>query len=122
MSDEGFKLQVSYTTPPVAQYAKGNMLNVRADTVAELAALLDEAKGRPELGEFFGANQSVAWQQEADDALASAQALVTKHLGPEQELASAAQIAAAAAESGKSVEELQGISKAEAKKLIAGGE
>ena len=117
MSDEGFKLQVSYTTPPVAQYAKGNMLNVRADTVAELAALLDEAQKRPELAQFFTPTLVGPVVSEEDQA----EAAFLKHLGPGQELASATQIAAAAAVSGKTIEELQGISKAEAKALITGG-
>lgn len=42
MSDEGFKLQWSVSLPPVAQYAKGHMMNFRADTAEELNALLDE--------------------------------------------------------------------------------
>lgn len=41
MSDE-FKLQWSISLPPVAQYAKGHMFNLRADTVEEMNALFDE--------------------------------------------------------------------------------
>lgn len=119
MSDEGFKLQVSYTTPPVAQYQKGNMLNVRADTVAELAALLDEAKNAPGLAEFF-TEPSAVTPPRANETLTEAQAKVTEHLGPQAELATPAQIAYAATKSGKSVEELQGISKEQAKAYIEG--
>ena len=41
MSDE-FKLQWSVSLPPSAQYAKGHMMNLRANTVEEMDALLTE--------------------------------------------------------------------------------
>lgn len=40
MSEE-FKVQWSISTPPAAQYAKGDMLNLRGDTVAEVEAMFD---------------------------------------------------------------------------------
>ena len=40
MSEE-FKVQWSISTPPSAQYAKGDMLNLRGDTVAEVEAMFD---------------------------------------------------------------------------------
>jgi hypothetical protein len=41
MSDETFKVQWSVSLPPVAQYAKGHMLNLRGQTVEEVNELLD---------------------------------------------------------------------------------
>lgn len=41
MSDE-FKVQWSVSLPPAAQYAKGDMLNVRGNSVAEVDAMFDE--------------------------------------------------------------------------------
>jgi hypothetical protein len=41
MSDETFKVQWSVSLPPVAQYAKGHMLNLRGQTVEEVNDLLD---------------------------------------------------------------------------------
>lgn len=41
MSDE-FKVQWSVSLPPVAQYAKGHMLNIRAETVVELSELVED--------------------------------------------------------------------------------
>lgn len=40
MSEE-FKVQWSISTPPSAQYAKGDMLNLRGDTVEEVEAIFD---------------------------------------------------------------------------------
>lgn len=40
MSDE-FKIQWSVSLPPAEQYAKGDMLNLRGDTVEELEGMLD---------------------------------------------------------------------------------
>jgi len=40
VSDE-FKVQWSVSLPPVAQYAKGHMLNLRGDTVDEVERLID---------------------------------------------------------------------------------
>lgn len=42
MSDD-YRVQVSISMPPVAQYAKGDMVNFRGETAAEVEALLDEA-------------------------------------------------------------------------------
>lgn len=41
MTDE-FKVQWSISLPPAAQYAKGHMLNLRGNTVAEVEAQLEE--------------------------------------------------------------------------------
>lgn len=41
MSDE-FKLQWSVSLPPVAQYAKGHMLNIRGESVEEVNAIFDQ--------------------------------------------------------------------------------
>jgi hypothetical protein len=41
VSDE-FKVQWSVSLPPAAQYAKGDMLNVRGNSVAEVEEILDE--------------------------------------------------------------------------------
>jgi hypothetical protein len=41
VSDETFKVQWSVSLPPVAQYAKGHMLNLRGQTVEEVEDLLD---------------------------------------------------------------------------------
>jgi hypothetical protein len=41
MTDE-FKVQWSVSLPPAAQYAKGDMLNIRGNTVAEVEAMFDE--------------------------------------------------------------------------------
>lgn len=40
MSDE-FKVQWSISLPPAAQYAKGDMLNLRGDTVEDVEAIFD---------------------------------------------------------------------------------
>lgn len=40
MSDD-FKVQWNVSLPPAAQYAKGDMLNVRGNTVAEVEELID---------------------------------------------------------------------------------
>lgn len=41
---EDYKVQVSLSAPPPAQYAKGAMANFRGDTVDEVVGLLQEAK------------------------------------------------------------------------------
>lgn len=41
MSESDFKVQWSVSLPPAAQYAKGHMLNVRGQTVAEVESQLD---------------------------------------------------------------------------------
>ncbi len=41
MSDE-FKVQWSISLPPAAQYAKGDMLNLRGGTVSEVEGIFDE--------------------------------------------------------------------------------
>lgn len=40
---EDYKVQFSVSLPPSAQYAKGDMANFRGETVAEVAALFDQA-------------------------------------------------------------------------------
>ena len=42
-SSEDYKVQVSISLPPVAQYAKGDMVNFRGETPEEVEALLDAA-------------------------------------------------------------------------------
>lgn len=128
---EDWKLQVSLK--------KGNdLLNIRAQTADELEGVIEDAKTRPDLAPFFGGTApsspvaAAAGPGPAGDAGgaaatvptdAEAVANIEKHLGakPAEDPATAAQIAVAAKKSGKSVEELQGISAAEAKALIAGG-
>ena len=115
-----------------------NIFTVRGDTVVEVGGLLREANSNPDFAVFFGAAseektdrsdavQKIIDEKKAeaatgltgDDAVtaAEAQALVTKHLGPTEEAASAALIKVAAKASGKTVEELAGISKTEALRL-----
>lgn len=55
MSDE-FKVQWSVSLPPSAQYAKGDMLNLRGETVDEVEAIFDEVLA----GEFIGKASQVA--------------------------------------------------------------
>lgn len=40
---EDYRVQVSLSLPPAAQYAKGDMLNIRGDSVTEVLAMLDGA-------------------------------------------------------------------------------
>jgi hypothetical protein len=115
-----------------------NILSVTGSTVVEVGGVLREASKNPDFAVFFGptpagqhpasdAVQKIIDEKKAeaatgltgDDAVtaAEAQALVTKHLGPTEEAASAALIKVAAKASGKTVEELQGISKTEALRL-----
>lgn len=42
MSDNEYKVQWSVSLPPAAQYAKGHMLNVKGNSVAEVEELFDE--------------------------------------------------------------------------------
>ena len=112
-----------------AQFQRGDSLTVRGATVTELLAALEEAREKPDFAEFFSVKavtvidvtdepsppQDVI-QARADEEAALAN--IEKHLGKP---ASAAQIAVAAKKSGKSVTELQGISEAEAKRLISEG-
>lgn len=42
MSDSEYKVQWSVSLPPCAQYAKGHMLNVKGNSVAEVEELFDE--------------------------------------------------------------------------------
>ncbi len=128
-----------------------DMVNVRAETARELQAIVDEAKGMKDLAPFFsgsaakaagtgpvaGVTETTVTGQldrdlaQADRDLAEgrtvsvdeALANITKHLGPGTEkAATAAQILVAAKKSGKSKQELEGISEVAAKALIAGGE
>ena len=55
MADE-FKVQWSVSLPPVAQYAKGHMLNVRGETVEDVEALFDAILD----GEFVSKATAVA--------------------------------------------------------------
>jgi hypothetical protein len=123
---EDYKLQLSIK--------KGqDMVNVRANTVTELQALIDEAKTKDDLKGFFGAAvpkaPAVVVQDVTDEVKVPTdiEALenIEKHLGASTtstvKLASKVQILVAAKKSGKSVDELQGISEADAKLLIAGG-
>jgi hypothetical protein len=110
-----------------------HMLSLRADTVAELSALISEAEKATSLGVFFGnptpapvaASSTDASNEESAPAppvsLAEAEAKVAEHLGPGEELASEALINVASTKTGKTVEELQGISKTEAQRLIKEG-
>lgn len=56
MSDTDFKVQWSVSLPPAAQYAKGDMLNLRGETVDEVEAIFDEVLA----GEFIGKASQVA--------------------------------------------------------------
>lgn len=73
MSDENYKVQWSVSLPPAAQYAKGDMLNIRGESVNEVIGLLDEALN----GEFIDKAASVA-------ALVRAAAVVTDTFTPTQ--------------------------------------
>lgn len=42
MSDDQFKVQWSVSLPPAAQYAKGDMLNIRGNSVEEVQAMFDQ--------------------------------------------------------------------------------
>ena len=116
---EDWKVQVSIKSG-------SDLLNVRGQNAQEVDAEIDEARQKDHLKRFFEKGHTFVGSTVTTTPVPSAvtveqaQEAVTQHLGPEQELASAAQIAVAAKKSGKSVEELQGISKAEVKKLIAG--
>lgn len=57
MSDE-FKVQWSVSLPPAAQYAKGDMLNIRGESVADVEAMFDEILSDP--SEFLQKAASVA--------------------------------------------------------------
>lgn len=113
---------------PAAQYQRGDSLTFRASTAVELAALLDEAKGKPELGEFFSPATEgtenvtkVKVLEPSTDTEALENLKNVLGATPVEKPASPAQIAVAAKKSGKSVEELQGISEAAAKALIQKG-
>ena len=110
---EDWKVQVSVKSGQ-------NLLNVRGQSAQEVNAILDEAKQKDNFIGFFDRSAVSSTTAAAPVTDEQAVAAIQQHLGPEQELASAAQIAVAAKKSGKSVEELQGISKAEVKKLISG--
>lgn len=43
MSSENYNVQVSISMPPVAQFAKGDMVNIRGESAVEVKALLEEA-------------------------------------------------------------------------------
>ena len=86
--DSGYKFQVSYNTPPVAQYARGNLLNIRANTADELRAAIEEARNVAVLSEFFGAVPTPASSSTSDSSVPSdeeAEAIIARHLGPGQE-------------------------------------
>lgn len=65
MSDETFKVQWSVSLPPAAQYAKGHMLNIRGNSVAEVEDIFDEIlrdkfiDKATEVAAFFVAGQTV---------------------------------------------------------------
>jgi hypothetical protein len=115
-------------------------LTLRADTVTELEAMATQAEASPVCLPFFGKvvlpkpNSVTKMVENVDKLVAEkkaeaatgltgdeAQAAVAKHLGAGEELASPNQIVAAAKKSGKTAEELAGISVNEAKRLIAAG-
>jgi hypothetical protein len=111
-----------------AQFQRGDSLTVRANTVPEAVALMEEASKKPELAAFFPKAEvpkapAVTVQDVTVDAPSDEEALVAlKNIGAtESKPATPAQIAVAAKKSGKSKEELAGISEADAKALIAGG-
>lgn len=51
MSERNY--QLTLTTPPQAQYAKGHMLNIQGDTAAELNVAIEEAREIQSLAPFF---------------------------------------------------------------------
>jgi hypothetical protein len=115
---EDYKIQLSVK--------KGqDMLNVRANTASELDAIVEEARGKQSLAEFFSVKAVVVDVTDETKPPSDIEALenLKNVLGatPVEKPASAAQIAVAAKKSGKSVEELQGISEAAAKELIKKG-
>ena len=71
MSDTEFKVQWSISLPPAAQYAKGDMLNLRGNTVAEVEGIFDSVLN----GEFIDKATQVG-------ALLRAAAAVTDGLTP----------------------------------------
>jgi orotate phosphoribosyltransferase-like protein len=103
-----------------AQFQRGDSLTVRGATVTELVAALAEAKGQPEFAAFFVDAVVVQDVTDEDKPLTDIEAIanIEKHLGKP---ASPAQIAVAAKKSGKTVEELTGISEERAKELIKKG-
>jgi hypothetical protein len=76
MSEENYKVQWSVSLPPAAQYAKGDMLNIRGESVAEVEGLLERALS----GDFINKAAEVA-------ALVRAAAVVTDTFTPTQDAA-----------------------------------
>lgn len=125
MSEE-WKVQASYKS------SAGALLNIRADELAELAGLVDEAKKRAEFAEFFGATtappilKSIAsgptpGGDAYDAAVVSdeqAIAVFEKHLGP---AATPAQVALLVKRFGKTEEEAQALTRAQAAEIIKEG-
>lgn len=95
---EEYKLQVTYNLVPAAQYQKGDMLNIRANTADELKSLIDDARGVEALAPFFGAAPvpTEASSSTTDSSAPSdeeAQAAIARHLGPgTEEPATAGQV------------------------------
>lgn len=56
MSESDFTVQWSVSLPPAAQYAKGDMLNLRGGTVEEVEAIFDEVLA----GDFISKASQVA--------------------------------------------------------------
>jgi hypothetical protein len=130
--------EIEYTMnlEPRAQYQRGDSLVFRASTATELEALLLEAETKKYLSEFFYGGPAVSLGTtnssaettvvkvhdvtDEDKPLSDIEAIanIEKHLGKP---ASPAQIAVAAKKSGKTVEELTGISEERAKELIKKG-
>lgn len=102
-------------------------LTLRASNRVEMEALITDVEKSSTLAALMGATPTAAGQETAAPVPTEAEAVANleKHLGakpvPTEELASEALIKVAASKTGKSTEELAGITKAEAQSLIKEG-
>lgn len=126
MGEKGYQVIAKVNLPPEAQYASGHSLIVQGDTPEEVAILLGAAVGGSQdqgalILQRFG---EYALGKAAEAALRPTPAASTPTAAPAPaaggapEPASDAFLKVVAAKTGKTFDELKGLSKAEAQELL----
>lgn len=108
------------SAPPASQYQKGSTLAITGTSINEVSAELDafagDGAGEALVRDIVGANLARAVLHVDPEQGPQSDTAV----GNDQPLATKGQIAAAAKKSGKSIEELEGITVEQAKALLKG--
>lgn len=112
------------SAPPASQYQKGATIAIEGEALVDVTVMLDRYLGEKGLGEtlirdIVGSNlaRAVLAKPPVDPEQGPQSDTA---VGNDQPLATKGQIAAAAKKSGKSIEELEGITVEQAKALLKG--